>query len=97
MYNCADGTVQFPTTLLYNSPGQGCTTAALYSVQHIVKTGEFFDDYFWSKAFILYKVFFFYVYKAEKRPIFNKFSACFVLNNAIIYVCDRYIIWDNNC
>ena len=34
MYNCADGTVQFPATLLYNSPGQGCTTAALYSVKN---------------------------------------------------------------
>ena len=35
-------------------------------------------------------------YKAERSPIFNKFSACFVFNNAIIYVCDRYIIWNTN-
>ncbi len=31
MYNHAGGTVQFPATLLYNAPGQGCTTAATYS------------------------------------------------------------------
>ena len=53
MYNHADGTVQFPATKVYNSPGQGCTTAATYSVSLISQrsqpsfafSGEIFKKY----------------------------------------------------
>ena len=55
MCNHADETVQFPATPLYNAPGQGCSTAALYSASITDEKKELLKDIFWQMNEISHK------------------------------------------
>lgn len=79
--------------------GRGKIPAAVFAllfVYYLIKIEEVFNYYFRAKTFILYIVIFIYVYETINSPIINRISVFSILNDAIIYICNIYFIWNNN-
>ena len=68
---------------------------ALWFIQYIVKKKKFFNNYFWTKAFIPNTIFVDDINKVVDNSFLNYFSRCFIFNNGTINFLDRYIFWNS--